>query len=113
MIVKEGQGEGCDYTIGCNVNYCIEEFDGDIHAAKKHFLYEQAYPDGEDEYFTLAKDYDGVLNTMYVIPFDERFEVDFQDIRLEYKAKQQQRARKKIEREDLKELERLKKKYNK
>ena len=30
MVVRKGEGRGCDYTIGCNENYELVDFPGTL-----------------------------------------------------------------------------------
>lgn len=110
IIIRQGEQEGCDYTIGCNINFTIEKFDGNFEEAKQHFIFKEFYPEGEEEpYFT--EDLENELSELWVIPFDENYKIDLESTKKGYRKKEEEKITKDVKIAELRELKRLKSKY--
>ena len=54
LICETGYGDGCDYTIGCNQRWRIEDFDGNLEEATEYFTNGLIINDEEDYYIEKA-----------------------------------------------------------
>ena len=113
-ILEKGFGEGCDYTIGCNMRWKIIEFDGDIEDLKhKCTMYSlfggDANADPKD--YSRIDDMSGQSSELIIIPITEEITIDLDRAREEHNDRRDEEARQKEEERDRKEFERLKEKF--
>ena len=72
-ILKTGFGEGCDYTIGCNMSWNISEFEGVFDNLVKKTINECLYygdEDGNKENYSKITDMDGQVKELVIIGID-------------------------------------------
>jgi len=122
LVAERGYGDGCDYTIGCNQRWEIQEFDGDLEAATKHFTRDLVQFEEEDYYVKEGRvpefSQDHGVSEIVIVPLEFGFsEPDLESMRDETTARIQALidAKKKVDSEqhDLKEFQRLQAKFGK
>lgn len=112
LVCEKQVGIGCDYTIGCGMNYYIEEFDGPIEEAVKYFANKTAYPEEDDEeYFTLDPKSDSNLVELFVFPADEIVYADLDGLRVSHKERMKKKKEEATVAKEKAEYLRLKRKF--
>lgn len=110
LILRKQAGEGCDYSIGCGLQYAFKEFDGTLDEALEHFTTWVAYGDDQDELcFQLEDETD--LEKAYIIPYGKCFEVDLDKLRAAYVVQKKEASKSAEVKDEKRELARLKAKY--
>lgn len=88
LICETGYGDGCDYTIGCNQRWRIEDFDGNLEEATKYFTNKLIINEEEDYYIEkgiLPKfSTEGSVAEMLVVPLDKYDMPNLDGLRAEY-----------------------------
>lgn len=109
-LLQWGSGEGCDYTIGCNMQISpleAETYEHALQEAREIILGES---DGESDMIALrSSDDPDYLERAVIVEHCEEIDVEswYQEIRDNYYEKE----KKEIDRKEKEEYERLKKKY--
>ena len=109
LICESQEASGCDYTIGCGMNYHFEDFDGSLQDAVRHFAKKIAYPDGEEE--GLAIDGENALAEVWIVPADGAMKLDLESIRKAHKMRRAEVEKREKEMREKLEFERLKRKF--
>lgn len=107
LVIYKQAGIGCDYTIGCGINYKTIEAENEEELKEKI-----VYPEGKDEYSIFRNKDIGYEEIMYV-PLENTTVLDINSIKKEIEEKSQKEAEEKERLEDEKEFERLRKKLGK
>jgi hypothetical protein len=106
MIVKQQNGEGCDYTIGCGISVEIIEA-GSIQEAEAIAL----YPNGEGSKADIFEDCDGnYIKSIRIFKVSDCHEVDVEGLRKAGFSNQKKEAEEAAKASELAEFERLRQK---
>ena len=107
LVCKKQHGEGCDYTIGCGMDYSIMEAESVEHAVEM-----VVYPDGRDELSSLEWDDGMELKEIIIVPItDNVVTVDVRGIAAEISRMRAEQEAAEKRAAELAELERLRAKY--
>lgn len=109
MVVRKQKGEGCDYMIGCGMDFEIVDVDSSADAIREYIV----YPDGEDEGSPLGEDSESDLEEAWVIPLEAAIPVDLDFWRDVVSDAGRKRAAQEQREHDELELARLQKKLGK
>jgi len=102
IVIMKGFGEGCDYTIGCNMSYEVMESDKSL----ADFANEMAGTVTDPSEYS-----DPGVKKLIVVPYDAAIIPDLGPFRKQHQdAREAEKAREQ-EVKDRKKLEELKKKY--
>jgi hypothetical protein len=104
LVCQEQHGEGCDYTIGCGMRYDFIEA-GSIDDVIEQII----YTDGRDEECALEGEY--ALAEILIVPAHDVFTVDMDAIAAAARDEKDRRKADAKRRREMKELKRLRKKY--
>lgn len=107
LVIFKQAGEGCDYTIGCGMNYEIMEADS-IEDLKEQIT----FPDGKEEYSRFHNT-DIYFSEIIVVPFDKTEPLDIEELMKMAKEVDETFDNEKELSADEAEFERLKKKLGK
>lgn len=110
LVISDQGTQGCDYTIGCGVNYEFLEAD-----SIESLLEEIFYPDGREETdgYSSALDDDSEysLENIFIIPAEQVIKVDLERYKKEQKQERIKQKEAKKEKEELELLAKLEEKY--
>ena len=123
LVAERGYGEGCDYTIGCNQRWSIEEFDGNLEEATAHFTKEITLtPEDEEDWVRRGVvpklSHEGATAEIVVVPMEFGYsEPDLDAMRaaslVHIKAKLAEKQKADAEKKDLEDFNRLQAKFGK
>lgn len=114
LIAKLGFGTGCDYTIGCNMNWCVKDYpslNDAVAAEVKKSVF--GYDDGEHVILGIRVNTDDqfAVKRLVIVPFDGAVEPDLNRVRAEHNAAVDTAERVKKEASERAEFDRLQAKY--
>ena len=101
LVVMKGEGEGCDYTIGCNMLYKIVESERCLSDFVEHFANKVTDPSEFSD--------PGVVR-LIIAPFEHCQDVDLRPYKQVHRDRRDAEKKAEQEARDRAELERLKKK---
>lgn len=104
LVAIAGEGEGCDYTIGCNMNYEIVEAKSIEEVIEK-----VVWPDGKDEYSRLEGEIP--LAEILIVPADKLFRVDVVALKRKIFLDKEKRKQEEKDASERATYDALKKKY--
>jgi hypothetical protein len=115
LVVRKGEGEGCDYTIGCNMEYHIIECASLEEAIRQSvdlcvFGEERKYC---EENAIEVGGRDAETKELIMVPFDQCSVVELEPIRKAHNDKVALKMKELQEQADLEAFEKLKKKLGK
>lgn len=115
VILHKGFGEGCDYTIGCNMRYDIIEFDGDIEELKHSYTMEALFgdEDANPEDYNKIRDMSGQISELIIIPITEQIVINMHKARKDHSDFCDELENKEHNIKELAEYERLRTKFGK
>jgi hypothetical protein len=112
LVIRNQGNQGCDYTIGCGINYEFMEADT-IDA----ILEEIFYPDGREELdgysYVLDDDSEFSLDEILIIPTEHVIKVDLDRYKKAYKDREETEKQIQKEAEEKALLAKLEAKYRK
>lgn len=116
VILKKGFGEGCDYTIGCNMAWDVVELVGPVKACVELTIRECLYggdENGTPEEYDKITDMDGQVAVLKIISIEtnEIFDIDMDKEREKHNKYHDEKEKNKSELAERSTYERLKKKY--
>jgi hypothetical protein len=120
LVCMKQEEEGCDYSIGCGMVYKFLDFDGKPEDAARYFAILLAYPDGEEEWqyeddesdeSGFALQGENALSEAWFVPEKYVSKLDFSEVLKAHEEKRKTIRAKNLRNEELKELARLKAKY--
>lgn len=116
VILTKGFGEGCDYTIGCNMSWKIKDYVGPIDTCIGLITKEALYcgdEDGTPENYSKITDMDGQIEELKIIVLatGEVLDIDMDKERERHNKYHDDMEKNKNELADRSTYERLKKKY--
>jgi hypothetical protein len=112
LVVEKGFGEGCDYTIGCNMNYEIVEADS-IEALVQDTINGALFEDGDGRE-QMLKDLcfcENELKECIIVPMTEAVYVKLRDIEREHNNQVRKRKAQKAIEDEKEQLKKLQAKY--
>jgi hypothetical protein len=124
LVVEKGTGEGCDYTIGCNMSYDIVESDDSIEVLAARLAEDAVFHGEKDDYECrrVSSHTENSIRELIVVPMDNAVIPDLTKIRREHNTRvtkllaerrkaDDERRKADEEAKDKAEFERLKKKF--
>ena len=117
LVLKKQHGEGCDYTIGCGMQYEVKEFDGSFEDAIKHFFLEIAFPIGHSEAngfnacCRLDPEDDQQIEEIVIVPYEALTFLDTKGFWANIKKQRDEKDKATQEAKERAEFEKLKAKY--
>lgn len=115
LVLETGFGEGCDYTIGCNMRWDVVELDAcTIEEAHAYFTRCALY--GGDGLATpldycKIEDMEGQIKTLIILPYVDAEEIDMDEARTAHNIIHDMVAHTEAENEERAEYKRLKDKF--
>lgn len=107
LVIMKEEGEGCDYTIGCGMNYEMVEAENEESLIKKI-----VFPDGEDEN-SIFENTDRSYEEIIYVPVDDITRLDIDSIKRKIENKNLEEEEEKQRKKDEEDFERLRKKLGK
>ena len=114
LILKAGFGEGCDYTIGCNQTWKVEDFEGTIKEAEDHYTKLGIYSgdiEGTPEGYARIDTTAGQLEKLIILPYIDAVNVDMDKARQIHNSYWDKKLIEETENKEKAEYIRLKKKF--
>lgn len=105
LVCKKQHGEGCDYTIGCGMNFNFIEAKSAEDAVEKII-----YPYGHDEASSLEGE--SALKEIFIVQADYVISIDVNKVAQEVANQRKQQALGLQKRKEITEFKKLKAKYN-
>ena len=104
LVCKKQEGEGCDYTIGCGMDYDIVDAESIEQA-----IIDAVYPDGRDEASSLEGE--NAIVEIIIAPAEFILRVDIERIKAGIDLEKAMASEMDMEKKERAELERLQAKY--
>lgn len=114
IVLSKGFGDGCDYTIGCNKDWRIEDFDGTLEEASCFYKNQGLYngdEDGKPDDYNRITEMEGQLEELIVLPYEGAIHINMDKARDEHNTYWDLREEHIKEENDRVEYERLSKKF--
>ena len=112
LVCERMKGDGCDYTIGCGMNYKVVTVEGgkDETEDVRELQEKMAYPEGRDEYCAYEGD-EFEIEEALIVPYKDVHVIDVKAFADEIEAREREEELAKKEEADKAEYKRLKAKF--